>query len=213
MRIAIGADHAGFALKQHLVGDARRGSATRSTISAPTATSRSTTRHLRRGRPGGRRRARRPRHRHRRQRPGRADRRQQGPGRPRRALQRSLHRPHVARAQRRQRARDGRPDRRRPAWPTRSSTLWLDTPFEGGRHQRRIDQIAATRKTLEAFTPTTYADDRLPLPPAGARSPRPTRRSRDAIRDEVQPPEHRPRADRVGELRQPGGAARRPARC
>ena len=42
MRIAIGADHAGFALKEHLVGDARRGSATRSTIAAPTARSRST---------------------------------------------------------------------------------------------------------------------------------------------------------------------------
>ena len=24
-------------------------------------------------------------------------------------------------------------------------TLWLDTPFEGGRHQRRLDQIAAER--------------------------------------------------------------------
>jgi ribose 5-phosphate isomerase B len=25
-------------------------------------------------------------------------------------------------------------------------TLWLDTPFEGGRHQRRIDQIAAAER-------------------------------------------------------------------
>ena len=27
-------------------------------------------------------------------------------------------------------------------WRTKSSPLWLDTPFEGGRHQRRVDQIA-----------------------------------------------------------------------
>lgn len=26
-------------------------------------------------------------------------------------------------------------------------TLWLQTPFEGGRHQRRIDQIAAIERT------------------------------------------------------------------
>ena len=25
-------------------------------------------------------------------------------------------------------------------------TLWLDTPFEGGRHQRRIDQISAAER-------------------------------------------------------------------
>ena len=25
--------------------------------------------------------------------------------------------------------------------------LWLDTPFEGGRHQRRIDQISAAERT------------------------------------------------------------------
>ena len=26
-------------------------------------------------------------------------------------------------------------------------TLWLDTPFEGGRHQKRLDQIAEIEKT------------------------------------------------------------------
>src|SRR5438128_542568 len=62
---------------------------------------------LPRGRPRGGRRPRRPWHRARRQRPGRADRGEQGPRRARRALQRSAHRPPVARAQRRQRARDG----------------------------------------------------------------------------------------------------------
>jgi len=28
-------------------------------------------------------------------------------------------------------------------------TLWLDTPFEGGRHQRRIDQIAEVERSNE----------------------------------------------------------------
>jgi ribose 5-phosphate isomerase B len=27
-------------------------------------------------------------------------------------------------------------------------TLWLDTPFEGGRHQRRIDQISAAERRV-----------------------------------------------------------------
>jgi ribose 5-phosphate isomerase B len=27
------------------------------------------------------------------------------------------------------------------------ATLWLETPFEGGRHQRRIDQIAGVERT------------------------------------------------------------------
>jgi ribose 5-phosphate isomerase B len=29
-------------------------------------------------------------------------------------------------------------------------TLWLDTPFEGGRHQRRIDQIAEIERQQHA---------------------------------------------------------------
>jgi ribose 5-phosphate isomerase B len=31
-------------------------------------------------------------------------------------------------------------------------TLWLTTPFEGGRHQRRLDQIAALEKAPEVKT-------------------------------------------------------------
>ena len=33
--------------------------------------------------------------------------------------------------------------------PTRSSPLWLTTPFEGGRHQRRVDQIADESSTRQ----------------------------------------------------------------
>ena len=99
MRIAIGADHAGFRAEAAPDRHARRGSDTTSTIAARTAKSRSTIRPsaptVARLVAGG---ARRSRHRGRRQRPGRADRRQQGPRRPRRALQRSLYRPPVARS-------------------------------------------------------------------------------------------------------------------
>ena len=101
---------------------------------------------LRRRRAARRRRPRGSRHRRRRQRPGRADRRQQGPRRARRALQRSLHGPHVARAQRRQRARHRRPHRRRSAWPTRSSRCGSTRRSRAERHQRRVDQIADIRE-------------------------------------------------------------------
>ena len=76
---------------------------------------------LRRGRPRRARRRGRRRHRPRRQRPGRAARRQQGPRRARRAVQRPVHRPLRPAAQRRQRAVDRRPGRRRRASPRRSS--------------------------------------------------------------------------------------------
>ena len=151
MRIAIGADHAGFALKEHLVDDARRGSGhdgrrrgtdSDAPVDYPPICAR------RRAR--GRRRARRSRHRHRRQRPGRADRRQQGRRRPRRALQRSLHRPAVARSTTTPTSSRSAPASSAPGWPTRSSPLWLDTPFEGGRHQRRIDQIAEIERQQHA---------------------------------------------------------------
>ena len=112
MRIAIGADHAGFPLKEHLVQTLRalghdvddRGTHSEASVDYPPICADVG--------PRGRRRTGRPRDRARRKRPGRADRRQQGPRRARGALQRSLHGPPVARAQRRQRARDGRPDRR-----------------------------------------------------------------------------------------------------
>ena len=54
-----------------------------------------------------------------------------------------LHRADVARAQRRERPGDGRADRRHRRSPTKSSRSGSSTAFEGGRHQRRIDQIAA----------------------------------------------------------------------
>ena len=147
VRIAIGADHAGFLLKEHLKATLQRlghtvddhGTHSEESVDYPPICLAVGAR--------GRRRTRRARHRPRRQRPGRADRRQQGRRHPRGAVQRSLHRAVVARAQRRQRALDGRAHRRPSASPTKSSTLWLKTPFEGGRHQRRIDQIAATGTT------------------------------------------------------------------
>ena len=50
--------------------------------------------------------------------------------------------------------------------------LWLDTPFEGGRHQKRLDQIAEIEKlmTLKADAPSrSLQPRRSPIP----RSPRP----------------------------------------
>ena len=88
----------------------------------------------------GRRRAR---HRARRQRPGRADLGQQGARRARRALQRPLHRRVLAPAQRRQRAVDRRPDRRGGPGRRDPARLARHTEFEGGRHQRRVDEITA----------------------------------------------------------------------
>ena len=113
MRIAIGADHAGYDLKCHLVETLGRlgheaidlgTDSTESVDYPPICAAVARTVVARRRRPG---------HRARRVGPGRADRRQQGPGRPGRAVQRPLHRPHEPRAQRRQRAVDGRPHRRR----------------------------------------------------------------------------------------------------
>ena len=213
MRIAIGADHAGFALKEHLVATlVRLGHAGRRSRHAQRGAGRLPADLRRRG-ADGRRRRRRSRHRHRRQRPGRADRRQQDPRRPRRALQRSLHRPDVARAQRRQRARHGRTHRRRSASPTRSSRSGSAPPFEGGRHQRRVDQITRSIGTqaTHASMRTPIDQDRHAVPLAHARGDRPGDRRGD--RPRAAPAEQRPRADRVRELRQPGRAARRPARC
>ena len=89
MRIAIGADHAGFALKQHSIGTLGgsgtqvddRGTHSDAPVDYPPICA-DVARQVADG-------TRRPRHRHRRQRPGRADGRQQGARRPRGAVQRS----------------------------------------------------------------------------------------------------------------------------
>ena len=142
VKVAIGADHAGVDLKAHLVTELR--------APGPRAARPGHARHgvgrlpadLRGGRARGRRRRGRAGHRARRLRPGRADRGQQGPRRPGRPVQRPVHRPAQPRAQRRQRAGHGRPHRRRRAWPPRSSSSGSPRPFDGGRHERRVAQIA-----------------------------------------------------------------------
>ena len=103
MRIAIGADHAGYDLKAHLVPCSRHLGHEVSTW-APTARVGRLPGLLRRRGPGRVRGERRAGHRAGRLGPGRADRRQQGAGRAGRAVQRPLHRPHGPPAQRRQRA-------------------------------------------------------------------------------------------------------------
>ena len=101
--------------------------------------------------------------------------------------------------------------------------LWLDTPFAGGRHQRRIDQICAPsgrptvaeRGIRELKRTGNSTDDhrrRRQLCELGRDADkhevRPAERSPEAIRksrgDSLSgSPERRPGADRLGELRQP----------
>ena len=70
--------------------------------------------------------------------------------------------------------------------------LWLATPFEGGRHQRRIDQIAAPRIAERLKSPADLAPELETMPSptlpirAGARWPRPIRRSPRDPQDELQ---------------------------
>src|SRR3954469_17005063 len=119
---------------------------------------------LLRRRPRRRRWPRRTRHRARRQRTGRADRGEQGSRRSRRALQRSLHRAPVPRAQRRQRALDRRPHRRLrprrrdsravaahrlPGWPP---------PAASGSDQRTGTALMATETTLPLWRALAEAD-------------------------------------------------------
>ena len=146
MRIAIGADHAGFPLKEHLKRTLQRlghavddhGTDSEAPVDYPPIC-------VGRG-ARGRRRAGRPRHRLGGSGQGEQIAANKVPGVARGALQRSLYGAAVARAQRRQRPLDRRPHRRRSGSPTRSSRCGSSTPFEGGRHQRRIDQIAAVER-------------------------------------------------------------------
>ena len=204
MRIAIGADHAGFALKQHSSAVAAGGSATRSTIAAPTARLGRLSGDLRRGRPRGRRRPRRPRHRGRRQRPGRADRRQQGARRARRALQRPLYRAPVARAQRRQRARHGRADRRaRAGRRDRRALAGHRLRRRAPPAPRRPDRGDRTRSGSERAGTTNDQDQCRHRPtPSRWRTLAETDPDIAGVHPRrAAPPEHRPRADRLGELR------------
>ena len=189
MRIAIGADHAGFRAKEHLIAtlDAARPQRRRSRHAQRGAGRLSAD--LRRRRARGRRGPRRPRHR----RSAAAARASRWP--PTRS---------PASAPRSATTSTPRGCRASTTTPTCLSmggrivafgladeilTLWLKTPFEGGRHQRRIDQIAAARtqrpsdalSCLNAVNPSnTYDDqDRNSATLAHARRDR----SRDRRRD------------------------------
>ena len=94
-----------------------------------------------------------------------------------------------------------------PGSPTRFVALWLATPFDGGRHQRRLDQIAELEKAPESagsrsVTMTTTSTE-TPLRWRSLAEADPE--IAEAIAKEAPPPEQRPRAHRVRELRQPGG--------
>ena len=125
----------GLPLKPHLVGVLDRVGPRRSTISAPTAPSRSTTRRICAavGR-GGRERRRRRGHRARRQRPGRADLGQQGARRAGRALQRPLHRPPEPRQHNDANVLSIGARIVAPELAEEILGILLDTPFDGGRH-------------------------------------------------------------------------------
>ena len=142
MRIAIGGDHAGYPLKQHLVGVLKEwghdvddlGTDSTETGRLPAVSARRW-----RGRScsgeadvG---------HRARRQRPGRADLGQQGARRAGRALQRPLHAPAWPASTTTPTCCRSARASSRPSWPRRSPGSSSTTPFEGGRHQRRIDEI------------------------------------------------------------------------
>ena len=114
------------------------------------------------------------------------------------------------------------------SWPTGLATeileLWLATPFDGGRHQRRIDQLLELEATFadpaaqDAYLQTLLAAARH-RPRAGhgrtrfPRSPHvmpwPTDRDTelfDIIERGGRAPEHHPAAHRLGELRLAGRA-------
>ena len=141
MRVAIGADHAGYDLKQHLIGTLKEdghdvvdlGTHSPDRVDYPpicAAVGRAVVD-----------RRRRPRHRARRQRPGRADRRQQGARRARRAVQRPVHRATLSREH--NDANVLSMGGRIVAYGLADEILrlWLSTPYEGGRHDARLAQI------------------------------------------------------------------------
>ena len=110
------------------------------------------------------------------------------------------------RAQRRQRARAWAAASSPSGSPTKSSTLWLDTPFAGGRHQRRIDKIADTRtRILDSHM------HRDPVPLAHARRDRSGDRRRDRAR--AAPPERRASSSSPRRTSSARPCSRRPARC
>ena len=177
MRIAIGSDHAGFRLKEHLIDVLKDGG---HDVDRPRHRLRRTGRlpaDLRRRRPRGRRGPRRAGHRARRQRSGRADLGQQGARRARRAVQRPLHRRVLAPAQRRQRAvASGRASWAR-AWPTRSCGCGSPPSSKAG-----ATSAASTRSTA---IENAVSDERTPADaPHAARGGR--SRVADIIRRETE---------------------------
>ena len=90
--------------------------------------------------------------------------------------------------------------------PRRSSRPSSPPPFDGGRHERRVAKIAGPRRSADL---ERTARSRLPdVRPCGRRSRRSPRHPARA-----RAPERRPRADRLGELRQPRGARGRRLAC
>ncbi len=106
-------------------------------------------------------------------------------------------------AQRRQRARAAGAfrQRRRRRWQILKT--WLDTPFEGGRHERRVEKIE--RPSLPAERSHDSLGGLGPLPAGRRAARRPTPRS-PAHRGGDRAAERRDRTHRQRELRVAGGA-------
>ena len=190
VRIAIGGDHAGYPLKQHFIGVLNGWGHAVDDLGTDSTEPIDYPPYLRGGGARGRARRGRCRHRARRQRPGRADLGQQGARRPRRALQRPLHRAHGAPAQRRQRALDRRPDRRAGA-RRGDHQASSSTP-----RSRAAATSAVSTRSRRSRSRSRYDDS-----PGENRS-----RDRRDHRAGARAPEHDDPADRVGELHVAGRA-------